>query len=197
MPTLEIILSKGIKMKFKASLIFIFFLSLFFTACDFKGKKATEEKDSKEKFSQIKFNLDTLDNKMISLKQEDEKIFLDGAENKLVLLNFFTTWCPACKVEIENLVKLQASFPNDLVVIGILLEDFKSNEEIEKFLIKHKINYIVTNSVVAFDLAKSLGGLKAVPTLFLIDKEGNIFQKYTGLVPNEMMEIDIKKLLEK
>lgn len=197
MPTLEIILSKGIKMKFKASLIFIFFLSLFFTACDFKSKKATEEKDSKEKFSQIEFNLDTLDNKMISLKQEDEKIFLDGAENKLVLLNFFTTWCPACKVEIENLVKLQASFPNDLVVIGILLEDFKSNEEIEKFLIKHKINYIVTNSVVAFDLAKSLGGLKAVPTLFLIDKEGNIFQKYTGLVPNEMMEIDIKKLLEK
>lgn len=184
-------------MKFKASLIFIFFLSLFFTACDFKSKKATEEKDSKEKFSQIEFNLDTLDNKMISLKQEDEKIFLDGAENKLVLLNFFTTWCPACKVEIENLVKLQASFPNDLVVIGILLEDFKSNEEIEKFLIKHKINYIVTNSVVAFDLAKSLGGLKAVPTLFLIDKEGNIFQKYTGLVPNEMMEIDIKKLLEK
>ena len=47
------------------------------------------------------------------------------------------------------------------------------------------------------DLAKAVGGIKSIPTMFLIDKKNIIFQKYVGLVPNEMMEIDIKKVLEK
>ena len=66
-----------------------------------------------------------------------------------------------------------------------------------ELLKSYNINYTVTNSSEAFDLAKSLGGIKAIPTIFLIDKHGTFFQKYTGLVPNEMLEVDIKKLLER
>ena len=78
-----------------------------------------------------------------------------------------------------------------------MLEEFKTNEEINELLKSYNVNYTVTNSGEAFELAKSLGGIKAIPTTFLIDKHGTFFQKYTGLVPNEMLEIDIKKLLEK
>ncbi|WP_418187331.1 TlpA family protein disulfide reductase [Aliarcobacter lanthieri] len=113
------------------------------------------------------------------------------------MVNFFATWCPACKVKIPNLVDLQNDYQNDIKVIGILLEDFKSNEEISKILSEFNINYTITNSSEGFDLAKALGGLKAIPTIFLVDKDGTIFQKYVGIVPNEMLEIDIKKLLEK
>ena len=49
----------------------------------------------------------------------------------------------------------------------------------------------------AMDFAKGLGGIKSIPTMFLINKQNNVFQKYVGIVPNEMMEIDIKKVLEK
>ena len=62
---------------------------------------------------------------------------------------------------------------------------------------EYKINYAVINGPEGFDLAKNLGGIKSIPTMYLINKESTIFQKYVGIVPNEMMEIDIKKVLEK
>ena len=73
----------------------------------------------------------------------------------------------------------------------------KTNSEIKQFVKEHNINYEVTNAPENMDLAKAVGGIKSIPTMFLIDKENTIFQKYVGLVPNEMMEIDIKKVLEK
>ncbi|MBD3829998.1 MAG: TlpA family protein disulfide reductase, partial [Arcobacter sp.] len=109
----------------------------------------------------------------------------------------FATWCPPCKAEIPNLIKLQDDYKNDFVVISVLLEEMKTNEEIVDFIKSFNINYTVTNSPENFDLAKSLGGIKSIPTMFLIDKNSKIFQKYVGLVPSEMMEIDIKKVLEK
>ena len=73
----------------------------------------------------------------------------------------------------------------------------KTNSEIKQFVKDHNINYEVTNAPENMDLAKAVGGIKSIPTMFLIDKENTIFQKYVGLVPNEMMEIDIKKVLER
>ena len=62
---------------------------------------------------------------------------------------------------------------------------------------KKNINYTVTNSPDGFEFAKEIGGVKSIPTMYLLNKEGTIFQKYVGLVPNEMMEMDIKKVLQK
>ena len=117
--------------------------------------------------------------------------------NKIVLLNFFTTWCPACKAEIPSLIKLQNDYKNDFVIVSILLEEMKTNEQIKAFIKEFNINYDVANSPEGIEVAKGLGGIKSIPTMFLVDKNHNIFQKYVGLVPAEMMEIDIKKVLEK
>ncbi len=78
-----------------------------------------------------------------------------------------------------------------------MLEEFKAYEGINELLGCYRVSYTVANSGEAFELAKSLGGIKAIPTIFLIDKHGAFFQKCTGLVPNEMLEVDIKKLLER
>ena len=48
-----------------------------------------------------------------------------------------------------------------------------------------------------FDFAKSVGGIKSIPTTFILDKQGKIYQKIQGLAPYEMIETDIKKVLEK
>jgi len=143
------------------------------------------------------FQLKTTNNTVVDIKLENDKIILKDYPNKIVLLNFFATWCPPCKAEIPNLIKLQDDYKNDFVVISVLLEEMKTNEEIVDFIKSFNINYTVTNSPENFDLAKSLGGIKSIPTMFLIDKNSKIFQKYVGLVPSEMMEIDIKKVLEK
>jgi thiol-disulfide isomerase/thioredoxin len=196
--TQQIILPKGLKMQFK-TLAFLSILSiLFFTGCDSKDKNENNNETKIEKSDRkTEFQLKTTNNTVVDIKLENDKIILKDYPNKIVLLNFFATWCPPCKAEIPNLIKLQDDYKNDFVVISILLEEMKTNEEIVDFIKNFNINYTVTNSPENFDLAKSLGGIKSIPTMFLIDKNSKIFQKYVGLVPSEMMEIDIKKVLEK
>jgi thiol-disulfide isomerase/thioredoxin len=197
-PTQQIILPKGIKMQFK-TLAFLSILSiLFFTGCDSKDKN---EEITETKVQQVEktteFQLKTTDNNIIDIKLENDKIIVKNYPNKIVLLNFFATWCPPCKAEVPNLIKLQNDYKNDFVVVSVLLEEMKTNEEILAFIKEYNINYTVINSPESFDLVKNLGGIKSIPTMYLLDKNSKIFQKYVGLVPNEMMEIDIKKVLER
>lgn len=185
-------------MQFK-TLAFLSILSiLFFAGCDSKDKNDNTNETKTEKVDKrTEFQLKSTDNSMLDIKVEANNVIVKNHPNKIVLLNFFATWCPPCKAEIPNLIKLQEDYKNDFVVISVLLEEMKSDEEIQAFMKDFGINYTVTNSPENFDLAKALGGIKSIPTMFLVDKQGKIFQKYVGLVPNEMMEIDIKKVLEK
>jgi thiol-disulfide isomerase/thioredoxin len=200
-PTQQIILPKGIKMQFK-TLAFLSILSiLFFAGCDSKENNEDSNEAKVEKVEKIEkrteFQLKSTDNSIINIKLDNEKIIVKEHSDKLVLLNFFATWCPPCKVEIPNLIKLQENYKNDLVVVSVLLEEMKTNEEIKAFIKEFDINYTITNSPEGFEFAKGIGGIKSIPTMYLLNKEGTVFQKYVGLVPNEMMEIDIKKVLEK
>ena len=185
-------------MQFK-TLAFLSILSiLFFTGCDSKDKNDNSNETKIERVDKkTEFQLKSTNNSILDIKIEGEKVIVKNHQNKIVLLNFFATWCPPCKAEIPSLIKLQEDYKNDFVVISVLVEEMKSDEEIQTFIKDFGINYTVTNSPENFDLAKSLGGIKSIPTMFLIDKHGEIFQKYVGLVPSEMMEIDIKKVLEK
>jgi thiol-disulfide isomerase/thioredoxin len=196
--TQQIILPKGIKMQFK-TLAFLSILSiLFFTGCDSKDKTEDNSEVKVEKVEKkTEFQLKTTDNSIINIKVENEKIILKEYPDKIVLLNFFATWCPPCKAEIPNLIKLQEDYKNDLVVVSVLLEEMKTDEEILSFIKSYNINYTVVNSPENFELAKGLGGIKSIPTMYLINKENTVFQRYVGIVPNEMMEIDIKKVLAK
>lgn len=185
-------------MQFK-TLAFLSILSiLFFTGCDSKDKTDDSNESKIEKVEKkTEFQLKTTDNSIINIKVENEKIILKEYPDKIVLLNFFATWCPPCKAEIPNLIKLQEDYKNDLVIVSVLLEEMKTNEEILSFIKSYDINYAVVNGPESFELAKGLGGIKSIPTMYLINKENTVFQKYIGIVPNEMMEIDIKKVLAK
>lgn len=189
-------------MQFK-TLAFLSILSiLLFTGCDSKDENENTSENANETViekveKKSEFQLKTTNETIINLKLENEKIVLKDYPNKIVLLNFFATWCPPCKAEIPALIKLQNDYKNDFVVISILLEEMKTNEQIKEFVKEFGINYDITNSTDNIDLARALGGIKSIPTMYLIDRNSNVFQKYVGLVPYEMMEIDIKKVLEK
>lgn len=188
-------------MQFK-TLAFLSILSiLFFTGCSTEDKKTAQESqnshESSIQSSKKEIKLSTIDNKNITIIKENEKIIIKEYPNKIVLLNFFATWCPPCKAEIPNLIDLQNKYSKDFVVIAVLLEQGKTNEEIASFASDFKINYPVTNSKSNFDLSNSIGPIKSIPTMFMIDKDSNIFQKYVGIVPVEMMEMDINKVLKK
>ena len=186
-------------MQFKTFTFLTILSILLFTGCDSKEEnKESQQPAPVQKVERTtEFQLKTTNDGIINIRLENEKIILKDYPNKIVLLNFFTTWCPACKAEIPNLIQLQNSYKNDFVIISVVLEEMKTNDQIKDFIKESHINYNVANSPECIELARSLGGIKSIPTMFLIDRNNNVFQKYVGLVPTEMMEIDIKKVLEK
>ena len=133
--------------------------------------------------------------KNIKVTTLDNGFIFEGYENKVVLINFFATWCPPCKAEIPHLNNLQEKYNKDLKIISILLEENKSNEDIIDFINKNDIKFAIVNSSDNYKLAKAVGGVKSIPFMLIYDKNGKYSQHYTGAVPEEMIEADIKKVL--
>ena len=112
-------------------------------------------------------------------------------------MDFFATWCPPCKATIPHLVSLQEKYKDDFVVIGVLLEQDKPNNQVKSFANSFNINYEVLNNSANFKLAEIMGGVRSIPTMFLYDSKGKLINMYQGAVPQEMMESDIKSVLSK
>jgi cytochrome c biogenesis protein CcmG/thiol:disulfide interchange protein DsbE len=120
-----------------------------------------------------------------------KSVSLADFKGKVVILDFWATWCPPCKREIPDFIKLQSEYGSKGVqIVGIALDQ---PGKVEAFVKDNGMNYPVlmgTNEVAA-----SYGGVEAIPTTFIIDKSGKIVTKYEGFRPKETFESQIKKLL--
>jgi len=192
------ILPKGLKMQFKKMSFSIFFLILIFAGCDSKNetssKKSIENAISKENATFF-VDLVTTNNETIKAKISKNRIEFESINDKVILLNFFATWCPPCKAEIPHLNALVKKYPNDFEVVAVVLEKNKTVEELTAFINEFNIEYKVTHTSSNYLLEQAVGGVKSIPTMFLLDKKGEIKQKYLGMVLEEMLEIDIKKAI--
>lgn len=197
--TQQMILPKGLKMQFKKMSLCVLFFTLLFTGCDSKDENIPKDtiKNTIAKENTTFFvELDTTKNEKIKAKISKNKIEFENKNNKVILLNFFATWCPPCKAEIPHLNALVKKYPNDFEVIAVLLEKNKPNEELINFIEEFNINYTVTNSSNNYLLEQAVGGVSSIPTMYLLNKQGEIKQKYIGIVLEEMLEIDIQKAME-
>lgn len=189
--------------------IFILCLSFFFmvllSGCGEKENTQETSNQTSSSSSSASTNED-LQAKGITLEDiEGNSILVDtskqnnfkfqGYENRVVMINFFATWCPPCKAEIPHLNKLQEKYKDRLKIISVLMEENKSNDEIMNFANEHQVQYTITNSKANYALAKKVGGVKSIPFTLLYDKDGDYAQHYMGAVPEEMMDADIQKLL--
>ncbi|MBT7274559.1 MAG: TlpA family protein disulfide reductase, partial [Campylobacteraceae bacterium] len=109
----------------------------------------------------------------------------------------FATWCPPCKAEIPHLNNLYTKYKDQFEIVGILLENNKPNSEVQDFINEYSIKYTITNDQKNQNLASIIGNVKSIPTMFLINLDGKIIQKYVGIVPEEMLASDIKRALKK
>jgi len=160
-----------------------------------KKTKADNNITTNEEVKIEKIVLHDITGKEIVVTAKDKGYSFSGYENKVVLVNFFTTWCPPCKAEIPHLISLQEKYKENFVIISVLLEENKSNEEISNFMKFNNINYIITNGIDNFKFAQSVGGVKNIPLMFLYDKNGQYSTHYVGAIPEEMIDADIKKVL--
>ena len=188
-------------MQFKKIAFFVISATLLFTGCDSKEEKKTEIEKKVIVEEQTKFSLTRADLQTITLEKTKDGMIFQGLEGKVVLLNFFATWCPPCKAEIPHLNNLKEKYKDKFEVValdmGMKNGNLAPKEKIDSFINEYKINYIVTNSEENFKIADVMGGVSIIPTMYLFDTEGKTVQKYVGIVPEEMMESDIKKALGK
>jgi cytochrome c biogenesis protein CcmG/thiol:disulfide interchange protein DsbE len=130
------------------------------------------------------FNLPTTDGRL--LKLSDYK-------GKVVILDFWATWCPPCRKGIPDLVELKKKYGSKGVeIIGISV-DKETKPDVVPFIKDYKINYPVVYGNT--NVYQQYGGIRAIPTSFIIDKEGKIVASYEGLISKAAYEDHIKKLL--
>jgi thiol-disulfide isomerase/thioredoxin len=119
----------------------------------------------------------------------------DALSDKVVLVDFWATWCKPCLDEIPHWNALQARYGGrGLTVLGITVES-GAPSEIKASVEKHKIRYQIVIGDV--DIVKGFGGITGFPTTFLVDRHGFIRKKYAGQYPSKHAEIerDIQTLL--
>lgn len=156
-------------------------------------KEATKTEEKKEEHIIL---TDTQGDEIKVLNPKENQFVFEGFEDKIVMVNFFTTWCPPCKAEIPHLNNIQHKYQDDLKIISVLLEENKTHSEIISFMNENAVEFTITNSPANYDLAEKIGGVKSIPFMLMYDKNGEYFQHYTGAVPEEMIEADIQKILK-
>ncbi len=123
---------------------------------------------------------------------DGKQLKLSDYKGKIVILDFWATWCGPCRRGIPDLIELQKQYKNDLVVIGISI-DSQTKNDVVPFVKEYKINYPVVYGNEA--VVKSYGNINSIPTTFIIDREGKIVNQFVGLQPKTVFEEGIKELL--
>lgn len=120
------------------------------------------------------------------------RLTLTQYRGKIVLLDFWATWCAPCKEEIPHFIDMQNRYGSrGLQVIGISMDD--DEPPIRDFQQQFKMNYPVARG--SADLATQYGGVLGLPITFIIDREGRIVSRHIGQTKPEVFETEIQKLL--
>jgi peroxiredoxin len=116
---------------------------------------------------------------------------LSDYEGKVVILDFWATWCPPCKREIPDFIDLQKQFGSKGVqVVGIGLDE---PGKLAAFARQYGMNYPVL--VGNQEIAANYGGIEGIPTTFIIDRSGKIVSSFVGYRPAQVFVDEVKKLL--
>jgi thiol-disulfide isomerase/thioredoxin len=154
------------------------------TACESTGSAVAAVKKEKDRKPAPDF---TLKDSM------GRPVKLSDFKGKVVLLNFWATWCGPCKIEIPWLIEFEQQYKEQgLVVLGVSMDE-EGWEVVKPYVEKSKINYRV---LIGDDMTAQLyGGVDSLPTSFVLDRQGRIASTHTGLVSKSTFENDIKTLL--
>ena len=134
--------------------------------------------------AKLNFTVKDLDNKDVSMA---------SFKGKVLLLNFWATWCGPCKAEIPAFVELQNQYKNDLTVIGYSVDD--EAPKARAFAKEYKMNYPILLGLGREDIQDAYGPIWGIPASFLISKDGRVCKKHLGIAPKSVFEKEIKALL--
>ena len=117
---------------------------------------------------------------------------LKAYAGKVRIIDFWATWCPPCRKEIPGFVALQAKYKKQgLAVIGVSVDD--GPEPVKAFMQANGVNYPVLMADGA--VQQAYGGIRGIPTTFIVGRKGYIYKKYVGGYDASVFEADVLSLL--
>lgn len=124
---------------------------------------------------------------------DGKAVKLSAYKGKVVLLNFWATWCGPCKAEIPGFVELQTQYKNDLVIVGLSVDD--PADKAKAFADQYKVNYPIVLGLGHDDIQDAYGPIYGIPASFLISRDGKVCKRHLGIAPKSQFEREIKALL--
>jgi thiol-disulfide isomerase/thioredoxin len=116
-------------------------------------------------------------------------------KGKIILLNFWATWCEPCKEEIPDLVLLQEKYKDDIVILGLSVESGDTPDKLRQYASAFKMNYPVLVGGGHDEIQEAYGATWGVPITVIINRDGRIAKKQSGIRTLEQFEREIRPLL--
>ncbi len=123
-----------------------------------------------------------------------EVVNSESFAGKVLLISFFATWCPPCRVEVGELKMLQEKFAGDSFSVLGLSVDQGGSAGVVSFMRKEGVNYPVL--MADYRVTRDFGGIVGIPTAFLVDKTGAVVKRYQGVAYYDTLERDVAKVLQ-
>ena len=141
--------------------------------------------EANAKAANLNFTLKDMGNKDVTLA---------AYKGKVIVLNFWATWCGPCKMEIPVFVDLQTQYgKNGLQVIGVSVDD--TLDKLTSFTSQFKMNYPILQGLGHDDVQDAFGPIFGVPTTVVISRDARVCRKHIGISTKEAFEKEIKALL--
>lgn len=131
-----------------------------------------------------------------TMKDMDGKdVRLSAYKGKVILLDFWATWCGPCKYEIPGFVELQEKYGKDgLQVIGVSVDD--TIDKLRPFVKQFKMNYPVLQGLGHDDVQDAYGPIIGIPINVVISRDGKICSKHMGLPPSKSAKDPLEKTVK-
>lgn len=162
-------------------------------------QKKGESNDSLKQIDDTTSNIESKNAKNLApdftLKLTGGKdIKLSDHKGKIVIIDFWATWCPPCRRSIPDLIDIQKKYEKDVVIIGISL-DTETKDEVVPFVKYFGINYPV--AYANMEVYQAYGNVETIPTSFIVDRSGQIVDAHVGYIDKSVYINKIEELLKK